>query len=196
MRSLVHAFVAALLLAFAPLAAAPALAQAGAVMVVDSQTILSQSAAGRDMNQRLQTIANQMQAEIQPEQTWLQGEEQALGQATQNQTPDQIRANTQLAQRIEAYNRRFDTFRQRQVTLTRDLQFTRQQAIREFNNAITPVVNEVMAARGAQIVVDRGSILHRADSADATQDVLTRLDQRVQTINVTRQTAPPQQAQN
>lgn len=187
------ALAAAVVLASAPLAAAPAFAQNANVIVVDSGQILGQSAAGRDMTQRLEAIAQQMQGELQPEQTALQQEQQALAQATRGQSDEQVRANTQLAQRIEQFNRRAETFRQRQVQMARDLEYTQGQALVEFNRQITPIINEIMAARGATVVLDRRAILHRADAVDVTAEVLARLDERVRTIAVSRQSAPPPQ---
>lgn len=192
------ALIAALAFACASVLAAPAFAQtgqAGSVVVVDGERIVSQSTAGRDMSTRLQAIATQMQGELTPEQTALQTEQQRLAGATRNQTQEQVRANTQLTQQIEAFNRRAETFRNRQITMGRDLEHTRNVAIQEFNRQITPILTEVMNSRGASVILDAGMARWHTPSVDATADVLSRLDQRVRTINVTRQAAPAQQQQ-
>lgn len=191
-----QAFAAALVLTFVALAAAPAHAQSGAAVIVNTETILTQSLAGRDMAQRLQAIQTQMQGELQPDQTWLQQEGQALAQARQGQTDEQVRANSQLVRRFEEFERRRQAFAQRLATLERDMQYTQLMARQEFNRQLTPIVREVMQARNAQIVVDRSTVLLANEGVDATQDVLRLMDERVRTINVTRQTAPaPQQPQ-
>ncbi|NWG54537.1 MAG: OmpH family outer membrane protein [Hydrogenophilaceae bacterium] len=191
-----HAFAAALVLTLVALAAAPAHAQSGAAVIVNTETILTQSLAGRDMAQRLQAIQTQMQGELQPDQTWLQQEGQALAQARQGQTDEQVRANSQLVRRFEEFERRRQAFAQRLATLERDMQYTQLMARQEFNRQLTPIVREVMQARNAQIVVDRSTVLLANEGVDATQDVLRLMDERVRTINVTRQTAPaPQQPQ-
>lgn len=191
-----HAIAAALVLTMLALAAAPAHAQSGAAVIVNTETILTQSLAGRDMAQRLQAIQTQMQGELQPDQTWLQQEGQALAQARQGQTDEQVRANSQLVRRFEEFERRRQGFAQRLATLERDMQYTQLMARQEFNRQLTPIVREVMQARNAQIVVDRSTVLLANEGVDATQDVLRLMDERVRTINVTRQTAPaPQQPQ-
>ncbi|MBI1185952.1 MAG: hypothetical protein GC206_01185 [Alphaproteobacteria bacterium] len=194
MRS-VQALAAACALAFTPLAAAPAFAQSGASIIVNSETVLTQSVAGRDMAQRLQAIQTQMRGELQGDETWLQQEQQALAQATQGQTPEQIRANSQLERRIQEFGRRREAFAQRLATLERDMQYTQVMARQEFNRQLTPIVREVMQARNAQIVVDRSTVMLANEGVDATPDVMRLMDERVRTINVTRQTAPAPQPQ-
>ncbi|MGE0044795.1 MAG: OmpH family outer membrane protein [Hyphomonadaceae bacterium] len=187
----IHALAAAFALACAAMSPAYAQSgQSGAVIVVDGERILSQSQAGRDMTQRLQAVAAQIQGELTPEQTALTTEQQRLANATRNQTQEQIRANSQLTTQIEAFNRRAETFRNRQVQSARDLEHTRNLAIQEFNRQITPILNEVMTSRGAVAILDTTVASRFLPSADATADVISRLDQRVRTINVTRTAAP------
>lgn len=177
--------------------ASPALAQRaqnGSVIVMDYERVLTTSVAGRDVEAKLRQIAEQMQAELQPEQTAVQTEAQALQTATRGQTQEQIQRNSSLNQRVTAFNTRAEAFRAQQVTRARDLEYTRQQALQEFNRQVEPIVTEVMNARRAGVVVDRSSVQIMAEGVDATADIISRLDQRVRTINVTRQAAPaPQQ---
>lgn len=178
--------------------ASPALAQRaqnGSVIVMDYERVLTTSVAGRDVEAKLRQIAEQMQAELQPEQTAVQTEAQALQTATRGQTQEQIQRNSSLNQRVTAFNTRAEAFRAQQVTRARDLEFTRQQALVEFNRQVEPIVTEVMNARRAGVVVDRSSVQIMAEGVDATPDIISRLDQRVRTINVTRQAAPAPQQQ-
>lgn len=178
--------------------ASPALAQRaqnGSVIVMDYERVLTTSVAGRDVEAKLRQVAEQMQAELQPEQTAVQAEAQALQTATRGQTPEQIQRNSSLNQRVTAFNTRAEAFRAQQVTRARDLEYTRQQALLEFNRQVEPIVTEVMNARRAGVVVDRSSVQIMAEGVDATADIISRLDQRVRTINVTRQAAPAPQQQ-
>lgn len=178
--------------------ATPALAQRaqnGSVIVMDYERVLTTSVAGRDVEAKLRQIAEQMQAELQPEQTAVQAEAQALQTATRGQTQEQIQRNSSLNQRVTAFNTRAEAFRAQQVTRARDLEFTRQTALQEFNRQVEPIVTEVMNARRAGVVVDRSSVQIMAEGVDATADIISRLDQRVRTINVTRTAAPAPQQQ-
>jgi outer membrane protein len=192
----VTAFLAAAALAGALAVCPHALAQqAGTIIVMDAERIIGQTIAGRDMQQRLQAIAEQMQGELTPEQTSLQQEQQRLTQATQGQTAEQVRANSQLTQQIEAFQRRSQTFSQRQVGLARDLEYTRAQAFQEFQRQTAPIIQEVMQQRGASAALEASIVSRYAPSVDATADIISRIDQRVRTINVTRLSAPPPQQQ-
>jgi outer membrane protein len=198
MRPLTSIFAAAafaLALALSPQASAQP-ASSGTVIVLDAERILAQTIAGRDMQQRLQAIAEQMQGELNPEQTALQQEQQRLTTATHGQTAEQVRANTQLAQQIEAFQRRSQAFSQRQVGLARDLEYTRAQAFQEFQRQTAPIIQEVMQARGASAALEASIVSRYTPAIDGTADVISRIDQRVRSVSVSRLSAPqPQQQQ-
>lgn len=168
--------------------------QSGQVIVISYDRIIQSSDVGRSMTSQLEAIAQQMQGEIQPEGTAIQQEQQSIQQATQGQTADQVRANRTLATRIETFNQRVEAFRARQLGLARDMEYTRQMTLNDFNQQVTPIVREVMEARGAGIVLDAGAVSLAQPGLDATDEVVQRLNQRLRTISVTRQSAPaPQQ---
>ncbi len=189
----------ALALGLALASQAPAIAQpvqSGPVVVMDYQRILQTSMAGRDLDAKLRQIAETMQGELQAETTAVQTEAQALQAATQGRSSDQISRDTALRARIDAFNQRAEALRQQQMIRARDLDYTRQQALIEFNRGLEPIVQEVMTARRAAVVIDRSDAQLVADGVDATTDIVSRLDQRVRTVNVSRQAAPPPQGAN
>lgn len=193
---LLHTIILAAGLALA--APSPAMAQRGAaasVMVMDYQRIMTTSVAGRDLEARIRQIAEQMQGELQGEATAVQTEAQALQTATQGRSQEQIQRDSGLRTRIEAFQTRAEAHRQQQVVRGRDLEYTRQQAMIEFNRQLEPIVQEVMTARRAGVVLDRAEVQLVGEGVDATADIISRLDQRVRSINVTRQAAPTQPPQ-
>jgi Skp family chaperone for outer membrane proteins len=193
-------FLKAFALAFAmgaALVSTPALAQpsqASGVMVVNYERIIADTDAGRSLTTQLQTIATAMQSELRPEGTAIETEETAIRTAIGNRTPEQIRSDSALSRRIEALQRRAEAFRQRQVTTGRDLEYTRQQAFNGFNEQITPIVRELMESRGVSVALDAGAANLVLPAADATPDVISRVNQRVRTFSVTRRQAPAQAA--
>lgn len=192
------AFMLAASLGAAALCAAPAAlaqpSQAASVIVVDYDGIVARSDVGRSMTSQLQTIATTIQGELRPEAQAIETEERAIRTAVGDRTAEQVRGDSALARRIEALQRRSETFRQRQVTAARDLEYTRQQTFDDFNERITPIVREIMESRGAGVVISASAVHLAVPSADATDDVVSRLNQRVRTISVTRRTAPTQQS--
>ena len=169
--------------------------QAASVIVIDYARIIESSNVGRDMTTKLNQIAQQMAAEIAPEGQAIQAEQQSLATAAQGMTPDQVRRNASLNARVEAFEQRFQAFRVRQQALQRDMEYTRQFTINNFNTQITPIVRQVMEARGAGVVMDASGVNLMQPTANATDDVVQRLNQSIQTIEVTRQSAPAPQQQ-
>jgi len=192
----VKPFLMAVAMATATLAAPAASAQpaqSATVIVVDYNEIISTSVAGRDLQTKLQQIGQAMDTELRPEATALETEQTRLRTATNGMTPQQIQANAQLRGQIEALEQRAVTFRNRQVTMGRDMEYTRQMAITEFNRLITPSVQAVMQARNAGVVLDASATQLISPSVNATADVKARIDQSVRSVTVTRQAAPAQQ---
>jgi|CXWL01.1.fsa_nt_gi Skp family chaperone for outer membrane proteins len=171
-------------------------AQAASVIVIDYQRIVESTDVGRHMTTQLTQIGQQMQAELGPDAQSIQTEQQSLAQAAQGMTPEQVRRNASLNSRVEAFEQRVEQFRARQQSLARDMEYTRQMTLNDFNTQITPIVREVMEARGAGIVMEAQGVNLMQPNVNATDDVVQRLNQRLRTITVTRQSAPaPQQQQ-
>jgi Skp family chaperone for outer membrane proteins len=188
-------FLKAFILAAGLSAAMSAPALALDVMVVNYERVLTETDAGRSLNTQLQGIATSVQNELRPEGQAIDTEQNAIRTAIGNRTPQQIQADSALTRRIEALQTRGEAFRQRQITAGRDLEYTRQQALENFSNQVTPVVRDVMNSRNASVTIDASVANPVAPAADATADVISRVNQRVRNITVTRQRAPAPQQQ-
>ena len=175
----------------------PALAQpsqAASVVVVNYARVLAETDVGRSITSQLTTISNTIQGELRTESTAIETEQNAIRTAVGNRTQDQIRADTAITRRIEALQTRAETFRQRQITAGRDLEFTRETAFENLNTQMTPIVREIMESRGAGVAIDSNAANLVLPSADATPDVIARVNQRIRSLTVTRQRAPAPQA--
>jgi Skp family chaperone for outer membrane proteins len=145
------------------------------------------------MTSKLQAIYQQMQGELAPEAQAIQTEEQGIQTAAHGMSGAQVAANPALTARINALQQREQTFQGRLETSQRDFQYTQQATIQSFTTQITPIVREVMEGRGAAVAVSSQAIIAASPSVDATDDVVARLNQRLRTITVTRQSAPAEQ---
>ncbi|MCH4892629.1 MULTISPECIES: OmpH family outer membrane protein [unclassified Sphingomonas] len=173
---------------FAALAATPAMAQripAATVAVVDSERVLRDCTACRAANTQLQGQVTSLQQLAQQLSTPLQTEQQQLQTAI-----DAAKGNPDAAlqQRVQAFQTRQQSA-QRQVaeqenTVQRNAAYVRQQIVEK----MLPIVQQVAQQRGAQIAVDRGSVLFSAPTVDITDGVLTTLNQQLASVSVT---APP-----
>jgi Skp family chaperone for outer membrane proteins len=180
--------------AAAPAAPAPVAPINAAVLVLDGERLVIESAVGKDMTAKLQAVATQIQNEIRTERTPLQAEITSVQQAIGNQTAAQVRANAELRTRVENLDRRLAEQERRDQRRQRELIATDEQARGELNRLVTPVIQEVVQARGGQILLERGAVAYAVAGVDITTDVVARLDQRVRALTVTRVVLPDQPA--
>jgi outer membrane protein len=155
------------------------------VVVFDYQRVLTESNAGRGLSAALQAIGQQINQEGQtlaPEMQSLQQEQQRIEQLTRNMTPQQRRDNSQ----VQAFAQRYAQVQGRRAQLEGDFECTRIVALRTFDQQISPVVRQVMEARGAGVVLDSNATQMHAPQFDVTNDVLERVNQSVPSVAVTR----------
>lgn len=163
--------------------------QATTVVVVNSQRVLAELAIGRDMTAKLQTVRAQIGQEAQslgPEGQSIEQERQRLTTATRNMTPEQVRASSTYAPQFQALSQRLEQFQRRSQGLQGDFECSQLIALREFNEAVTPIVRSVMQSRGAGVVLDAGNIQVVAPEYDITNAVIQQLDQSARASNASR----------
>jgi outer membrane protein len=173
-------------------AAAPAWAQgkpapmpAPKIVVLDRNLIIQGSKAGQDIAKQLQQMANSNRANFEAQQKSLANEGQQLRQQTA------ILAADARAKREEAFNAKVrsvqESAERRQMQI-QQAAATSQQALA---NALTPIVNEIVKERGANLVVDKGAVIYANNSAfEITAEAIKRLDAKMPTYKVTLGAAP------
>jgi len=148
-------FAALALAVAAPLTfASSAYAQGTTVIVIDRTQILTQSKAGQDVRTKIQGIEQAMQAELQPSATQLQTEGDAIEAKTANMTPEAMRADAALKTEVENYARKANDFNRRRQIAAQELALTERKALIDLNNALVPVLREVVAENSANIILD------------------------------------------
>lgn len=193
----VKSILAALSMAVAaPLTiAAPAYAQGTNVIVIDRTQILTQSKAGQDVATKIQGIEAAMQAELQPTVTQLQTEGAAIEAKTANMTPEAMRADAALKTEVENYARKANEFNRDRQIASQELALTERKALIDLNNALVPILREVVTENNANVILDRSNVVFTDQATDLTATVIAKLDAATPTITVTRQKLPPPQAQ-
>lgn len=189
-KLLVSAAAAALVLG-----ASPALAQAVApakIAVVDLDRISREcnacrtaSATLQQQAQALETRAAQLQTQLQPEQTYLEGAVKALA----GKQPDAA-----LATRIRTFQQNQQNAGQelqnQQAQLQRNNAYVREQLLTKLNS----LYSGVMTKRGANVMVEMGQALAYDPSLDVTTDLLAAVNASLTSLQTTAP-APQQPAQ-
>ena len=177
--------IAAALVAVSTIAT-PALAQrapAAVVVVVDTNRVYRECNACRTAQSQLQS---QVQA-LRTRQTTLEGQLRPEGQAIQtavtalgSKAPDAA-----LQNRVKAFQQRQDQANQELARSQQNLQSIQANVLRQINEKLQPVINQVMTQKGANLAVDVDATLAHGTAVNVTNDVLAALNQQLPSISVT-----------
>lgn len=193
LKSIMAAFA---LLFTAPIALSPAAtAQGTKVVVIDRVKIYAESQAGQDLRNKVASIETTMQGELKPTADKLQADGTSLDSRTQGMTRDAILANATLKAEVEQLAREAQVFNQRRQIAANELALTERAALSEFNNALIPVLQQVIAETGANVILDKSQVVFVDDATDVSASVVTKLNAATPTINVVRQRMPTQPQQ-
>ncbi len=185
-RNLVLAFAAVLFIA--PLSI---IAEAQTkVVVIDQSKIMQDSRAGKDIASKLKSIADQINNELTPTAEALARENKALNDEIAPLNQNAINQNQALVTRVQSFQKRASEFETKRQTRAAELELTRRDAWQKFFAALAPALEAVIAANQADVVLDRGSVVHASDEIDKTADVIAELDKSSPSIAVTKQKLP------
>lgn len=188
-------FSAAMAAIAAPSTAFAQRAPAAVVVVVDSDRIYRECNACRTAQQQLQSQVTALQnrqrtlaAELRPEGQAIQSALQALN----GQQPDAA-----LRTRAQTFQQRQEQAQQELQRAEQNLQSIRANVIRQIDERMRPVINQVMTQRGANIAVDVNATLAHAQTVNVTDAVLAGLNAALPSVSVTPlpQQQQPQQQQ-
>lgn len=184
----------ALLIGSVAFTAPAAVAQGSNVIAIDEVKILRDSKAGKDMATKLSNIETQMNSELTPERNTLQTQGKALDAKLAGKTREQINADAALVSELNGYQAKANAFAAKAQRASQEFALTERVALATFNQALEPVLLQVIQEKNAQLVVSKSSVIYSADSIDATALVIQKLDVATPTLAVTRQKIPDQPA--
>lgn len=190
--SFIRSLVAAMLLVAAVSVSAVQVAQAqgSTVMVIDDNKIFLDSKAGKDIQTKLQNIEKQINNELEPSRKALETEIKALQPKLEGKTREAIAADTALVNELAAFQKKNNELNQKRAIAEREYAMTAEKAIIDFNNALDPVLTEVIREKNAQVVFLKSQVVFSADAVDGTAAVIQKLDAKTAAIAVTRQKLP------
>jgi Skp family chaperone for outer membrane proteins len=128
--------------------------------------------------QRTQALAGPLQTEQQSIQQALQAAGALSGTARTN-------AENALRPRIQAFQQRQQSAEQELRTLQQNFESTRLNVSLQLNQRLQPIFNQIMTARGANLVISTDARLASAPTLDITSEVLAQLNRQVPSVSVT-----------
>ncbi|MEE2567530.1 OmpH family outer membrane protein [Hyphobacterium marinum] len=170
-------------------AVAPASAQTN-VLVFNEARVLRDSAAGQVIATRLEAIQGEMDSELRAVAEPIQAEVERLNAETEPMTQEAIQQRPDLMQRIQAVQQQGQQVEVLRRRLSQELAATERQALRPVLELLPTILEEIVAERGAHIIVDRANLVYAAESVDISATVIERLNQRLPTVAVNRVRLP------
>jgi outer membrane protein len=161
----------------APTNPGPAIA---GVCILDGAGAISGSAAGRAASARLQTLTQQVQAELQAQ------------EATLTTEANRIRAlpEAQRAAPATALQPRVQAFQTLAGTRQEELRRTQATALQRIETELQTVVSTLYSQRGCGLMLDRSAVVYSNPAMDVTQAAVAALNTRLPTITFERTRLP------
>lgn len=174
---------------------------AASIAVVDTTRVLRECTACVTATAALQAQESNFQARRTALLTPLQTEEQALQAEGQRiaglSGAARTTAENAIRPRVEAFTQRRNAAAAELQGLQQTFESTRVNVSGQLNRALEPIFNQVMAARGANLIISTDARLASAAQLDVTNDVLAALNRSTPSVSVAplpqQQPAQPQQ---
>jgi len=161
-------------------AALPALAQlslgepvatAGPILTLEKNRLYADSRFGRQTQAEIDADVKTLAAENRNLEAALEAEETALAERRSSLPAAEFQA---LAQAFDAKVREI---RQARDAKVRDLSMRQDQAQRTFLDKVGPVLDQIRNEMGAELIIDRASVIWSSPSIDITDLAIRRIDE-------------------
>jgi outer membrane protein len=148
------------------------------ILVVDRQAILRLSRVGQDIVRQVNALTTSAESQFKAEKDSLQKEEQTLAQQGAILAPD-VRAQKQ-----KAFENKVAAFQKKVQDRQSMIQGGVMNARRVVEAALGPILQGVLAERGANLLLDRQEVVLATVDIDVTKVTIQRLDQKLPSVKV------------
>ena len=170
MRRWLRILVAATLVPVGAMQAQEAGSGLSPVLTIDSEKVFGTSEIGQKITDKLEAELESLVAENRKIEADLTAEEQDLTAKRAGMDPTEFRA---LA---DAFDVKVQRIRSEQDAKQRALQARREAERQNFIDVIAPILTSIGRERGAIVILERRSVVLSADSADITDEVISRIN--------------------
>ena len=148
------------------------------VVVVDTQRVLAESKAGK-------TIQAQMQQQVTNYQKTISKQDQELSVAQQDlQRQQSILAQDAFALKVKEFDQRVNDARKRAQEAQQKLQESQREALGKVEYAMLQVVAGLAKERGANLVLNKSTVVMFDTHFDASDEVIKRLNEKLPAVTV------------
>jgi len=168
--------------------AAPAMADPpqAKIVVLDRAAILQFSKVGQDIAKQMQAYANQAKADLSAQGRSLQNEGRSLQQQVAILAPDV------KEKRLEAFRAKEQALQGAAQRKDEQLKAGFAQARATMEQALGPILQQLVKERGANLVLDKQAVVFaNASGFDITGEAINRLNQKLPALKVNLSAPPP-----
>lgn len=148
------------------------------ILVLDRNAIMRESDAGKDITRQVQAYTKAAQKEFKGENERLQQE----GQKLQQQVA--ILSASAKQKKIAAFENEQKAFRAKVQMRQDEIQGGVAQAQQVVEKALGPILQGILAERGANLLMDRSAIMLGTVDIDVTQLAIQRLNKKLPSVKV------------
>ncbi len=168
-----RALIAALVLIWASAVQAQEELDPSPILVFDFERVLSDTQFGRRVGEEFETAGNTLEMENSAIQESLEAEEQAISERRPDLTPEAFQL---VAEEFDAKVQSIRRERDAREDLLRQIPSEAERRLRPVVNA---VLLEIMAERGAVVVLERRDVYVSVTAVDVTELIVERVDARI-----------------
>lgn len=165
-------------------------ASAQSVLVMNEERILRESQVGQHIATRLEAVGAEIQSELQMLGGPIEQENERLNAEVSVLSEEAIQQRPDLIQRIQSLQQQAAEFEQTRRVRAQELVATERQAMQPVLVILQNVLQEIVAERGATVLLDRSQVVYAAEAVDVTGVAIERMNQRITTTPVNRVRAP------
>ncbi len=148
------------------------------IVVVSMDVILSQSQVGKSVATQLQSYSTALQAEAKKSNDSIQAEAKKLSKDRALMQP------ADFNKKVTALQQREGDLQRRMGEKGQELQLAEQKARSQIDQALGPIITDIMTKNGANVVLEKGSTLITTPELDITPEVLRRLNEKLTQLTV------------
>lgn len=163
------------------------------ILIVDQARVLRDSDVGQHVKRQVESIAKQMESEIQAQVSPLSSERDKLVAELKNIGVDAL-TRPDLQKRAQDLQVKGEKSQLEAAYKQRELAITEQKAINKINKKLETIVEAIVAERNADVILDRSLVIYGGKTADVTDTVISRLNSQMRTVTVVRERLPRKKA--
>lgn len=149
------------------------------VAIVDVQRLLQASGAAKSVQQQLDSQRSKFQTEVAGEETELRAAEQTLSKLRETAKPEDY------AQQEQQLQQRFLTVERHVQSRRKALDQAYTDAMSDVRKGLIEIVSQIAKERGVNLVIVKQQVIWNDHIIDITDEVLTRLDKALPSVQVT-----------